>query len=576
MVSPWSTPPTRSDLRAAAGVLSALATGGGAADLLNLIADGPVSQIDAGAFVPSSLVQVTADYLLVAVSGTQNWLQWVCNFLGSNQTSNGNYPGRVNAYFSDACDALLGHLGSYLGALPSHRVVLLGHSLGGAIVQLLSSNLQGRAPRGILTICFGSPVVGNADYASAVENSPFLVQDTDDPFPSLPPAVWVGTGTPWTGFSGLVPATYVRSGEVLSLDADGTLSESDNTMSFTDAVSVVAKGQLTPHEISEYFRRLSLQDSPPLEGAKEPAELENQLDWAAANLGPGSPGESGGAGMLIQGIMYFKTNEQVAGWGESWIANTDITSMLAKLAAVAPIRANCLAGNIQIHAYKASNIDPTRTSNQSQSMLLDNPISGKAPGTNPADAASLGTNETVDAIDYECLSSANSSKRIFPFRGIPDGFVAASVRTPAGVAADKLFRNYFAAVKAQNLGYKVYTRGNPQTIIQNITKDAVTGNLLLTSPGHGLANRNLITIRRLKENPMVNGFWRVKVQDANSVLLVGSGKFDADATGSGTWQLYQPAFDSLESFAYNRISTRKTGRPFGQLHGKRSARLLHH
>ena len=81
-----------------------------------------------------------------------------------------------------------------------------------------------------------------------------------------------------------------------------------------------------PHTIQEYlFRldlRLQLEPDPP--NWDDPPELKNNGDFLLT-LFFGLVGGPAVAGALTQGIMYFKTDEQIAGWGESWVGGNDIS-----------------------------------------------------------------------------------------------------------------------------------------------------------------------------------------------------------------------------------------------------------
>ena len=576
MAHPWNYPPVRADYQAAAGVLTQLSQGRSADDLLNAISPGEVILLEHGTLNPPALVNITPDYLLIAISGTENWLQWICHFLGSSQVTNSNYPGKVNGYFAANADSLLEAITDFIPLLETRRLVVLGHSFGGAIAQLVATKLQGEATRGVVTIVFGCPRVGDPKFADSATYPCFRVQTFGDCVPSFPPINWAGLGTPWTGFINLVPATYSHGGTVVTLDENGKLGDTDNTMGFTDGVSVAAAQRFAPHAIETYTQYLERVFEAPLDTVwKEPSTVQELLSWEAIYFSPGVPGIGGGMS-LIQGIMYFRTSERVWGWGESWTGQTDITDMLTnKLPGLAPTRAITLANTCEIFAYKASDISPLRTRNLSKSVLLDVPIPGKGQGTNIKDLGNGASNILVDAIDYEVLSGAGS-RRIYPFRGIPDSWVGQSKRTGDGIAADKAFKKFFAAAQTAGLGFKLYDRAQPQNPINTIAKDPVTGLLQITYPGHALATRNIVTIRALKANPMVNGRWRVLVNDPNMFSLVGSARFDVLAAGQGTWQKYNIVPDPIGAYDFNDVSTRKMGKVFGQRRGKAAARLLHH
>lgn len=576
MAHPWNYPPERFDYQAAAGALVLLSQGKDCSQLLDAIQPGETTVLPKSPLVPPALVNVTDDYVLVAVAGTQNYAQWILHFLGSNQTPNTQYPGGVNTYFAATADSLLAALADYEALLATRRLICIGHSFGAAVVQLVATKWQSLATRGVVTICYGSPRVGDEVFAEAAIYPPFRVQTFGDPVPASPPTTWAGTGTPWTGFFGLTSATYVHGGVVQPLADSGQLGGTDNTMSFQNAIGVIVAGKFDPHAIEFYLKLLEMIFEPPAGTTwAEPATVEQILSFEAINFTPVFFPDGGNVAN-IQGIMYFRTTERVWGWGESFVGSTDITTMLnTKLPTLALTRALTLTNSCEIFAYKASDVTVPRARNQSKSVILDVPIPGKGSGTSIKDLDNTQTNILVDAIDYEVLSGTGS-RRIFPFRGIPDNWVQGSVRTGKGIGQDKNFLKLFTDATGLGLGFKIYDRANPQKPITNIAPDPVTKLLKITFAGHGLVDRQLVQIRSLKPNPMVNGRWRVQVNDANTFSLVGSDKFNVTANGVGTWQLFANALDPIASASFNACSTRKMGKVFGQRRGKQSAKLLHH
>ncbi|MCJ1254372.1 hypothetical protein MMC24_002187 [Lignoscripta atroalba] len=120
---------------------------------------------------------------------------------------------------------------------PSYRIVVTGHSLGGAIAQLAVADIRnkGLVGAGAALYTYGSPRVGNkalADYVTAQAGGNFRVTHTDDPVPRLPPIVfgyrhvspeyWV------TAPTGVEPGT----GDVQVLSGSANLMGNAGTLGF--------------------------------------------------------------------------------------------------------------------------------------------------------------------------------------------------------------------------------------------------------------------------------------------------------------------------------------------------------
>lgn len=90
---------------------------------------------------------------------------------------------------------------------PSYKIVVTGHSLGGAIATVATANLRAAGIANIDMYTYGSPRVGNAAFVDFVSAQPGLeirVTHLDDPVPRLPPIIfgyrhtspeyWLSTG----------------------------------------------------------------------------------------------------------------------------------------------------------------------------------------------------------------------------------------------------------------------------------------------------------------------------------------------------------------------------------------------
>jgi pimeloyl-ACP methyl ester carboxylesterase len=192
----------------------------------------------------------------VAVEGTVSLAQWVGNVLLSNQAAFPGIAGKVHSFFGACAANILTRIGPSVGAaLTGRRVVFLGHSLGGAVVQCLAAAVGPVVPRLILTA--GSPRVGNRTFAdSFAPGELFRIENSDDPIPSIPPVLWVGPGSvfPVPGFG--LPDVYVHAGEHITVLPDGRWTFGFSPRDSVLRILAVLGGRLSvSHTAQEYARR---------------------------------------------------------------------------------------------------------------------------------------------------------------------------------------------------------------------------------------------------------------------------------------------------------------------------------
>ena len=182
--------------------------------------------LDEGGFAsPSLLVDPSEDaygyasidgdgFCILAFRGTQ--ADRFEDFLTNIQVISTHWPmvgewGRVHKGFRDSAAGLLKQTSTWLQDVASRRKRLLicGHSLGGAIATLLAIPANADA-----LITFGCPRVGDDDFADALESRATLqmirVVDCCDLVPTVPP--------PYMG--------YHHAGEALHIDHQGLILKS--------------------------------------------------------------------------------------------------------------------------------------------------------------------------------------------------------------------------------------------------------------------------------------------------------------------------------------------------------------
>lgn len=113
---------------------------------------------------------------------------------------------------------------------------------------------------------------------------------------------------------------------------------------------------------------------------------------------------------------------------------------------------------------------------------------------------------------------------------------------------------------------RVLNRNNTKKTIQAISTAGV-----VTSLGHGLVTGNLVRISRVLTPKNINKVWRVVRVDADSYTLNGFATLTtAPQVGKSTCgQLQAYEYKAIATATIDRATSHKTGRPFGQLSGRR-------
>lgn len=136
------------------------------------------------------------DMVILAIEGTRNMAQLVYQIMNVRPTyrpddySEMTIPvGKSNPTSFDYAVNVFGTITSDL--LPyyaNRRVIMTGHSLGGAIAQHLAKIYLANAPRGVHSVySFGSPAIGDGQYVANNPGNCFLMENVTDIVPQWPP-----------------------------------------------------------------------------------------------------------------------------------------------------------------------------------------------------------------------------------------------------------------------------------------------------------------------------------------------------------------------------------------------------
>jgi len=227
-------------------------------------------------FFPSSLVTDVTGY--IALDHTRSLT--VLAFRGSksvrNYLTDADFPsvptdicpgctvdqGFYNSWL-EARTGVLAVLKTTAAANPSYKVVIVGHSLGGAIAAIAAAELRNAGTSSDL-YTYGQPRIGGLTVSNYITNQNlggnFRVTHYDDPVPRLPPLV--------LGFVHISPEYYINTGNGVVVTPNdttkltGSINYSGNTGNLGNgvdlAVSHLPRSPLLPQTIQTSSGRGSI------------------------------------------------------------------------------------------------------------------------------------------------------------------------------------------------------------------------------------------------------------------------------------------------------------------------------
>jgi len=268
---------------------------------------------------------------------------------------------------------------------------------------------------------------------------------------------------------------------------------------------------------------------------------------------------------VTQLSIFFIHNPSGQGWGESMYSGQSPASLIASLSPLVNARLAVLSDDVAIIATRASVVGkPPDSELVEYSPGLFGNIGSPTAGPN-------------DCFNYRFFA-ANGSKRIFPFRGIPEYWFAKGQRTPVGLSNNSLFGAVYSAYKDLGCGLLVPDPANLILPITSITTGVDAGaKAIVVMPAipTGLTYGSKVRLRSVRSNSLYNGVWTAIPINATSFQLAGSGNYYVNDAGPATAQLLAPTVSTLSGWSFQKVSTRETGHPFGLRRGRRPAKIRH-
>lgn len=208
------------------------------------------------------LVQ-TERFLIVCVCGVQNTTQAILVVVQSNQVQIPPIPGFVGEYWGNLSGVIYSETHAWIADhLGDRSIVLIGHSLGGAVVECLAARVQHDFTAPLSVFTYGAPRSGNPEFAAALTPVVTRWENTSDPICGIPPVSWQPIGSAWPTSGPPPDLTYAAPGNASTVDQFGNISPGSDPPSTALAAWFLATGQMTAHQPFEYARRISLSVTP--------------------------------------------------------------------------------------------------------------------------------------------------------------------------------------------------------------------------------------------------------------------------------------------------------------------------
>lgn len=269
--------------------------------------------------------------------------------------------------------------------------------------------------------------------------------------------------------------------------------------------------------------------------------------------------------MQIKCVIIF--NAQVAGWTETYyFVATDITAGIAIGVSLAGSRATLLSQGAYIEGFRLT--DDTI------------PNSGNFYPIPPAFTQARRYQLPRDQWQVSALariSASQQSRQMKMIRGIPDELFFFDVDTGVFRFDDSVngrFLNFLQVLKSIPCQLKVISK-NPTTVNVRPVASGVlsgTGNVTITSPGHGYVALDRVRINRVPgpARRYISGAWTIRVADANTFQFDNVDADVAFSFGAGGMirrQVY--AYANIVDGVLLRTAARKTGKAFFGPRGRR-------
>lgn len=220
-----------------------------------------VVQLNFPSFLPNRVFVLRfAGGAIVITIGTTNPGQFVSQAVGAIFQANPHGPGQVNSYDLISANVIAPAVALALTPINPATVIYQGHSLGGAVSQLLAQYPSVWPVGGVFSA--GQPRVGDSIWAEAYNLVTERWTTTGDPVPCVPPSANSLIDRTLQVAWPFAPHSYRHAGRRFHVTTDGEISEPEEVPSWIEGtdylVNVVlgATGWYGAHASANYAARV--------------------------------------------------------------------------------------------------------------------------------------------------------------------------------------------------------------------------------------------------------------------------------------------------------------------------------
>lgn len=545
-------------------------------------------------------IGITSQHVIVVISGTENALQLLSEVLVSEQQEFPEWTGQVLTYFGVSAQLLLADIRQTVTDRKAGRMlVCVGHSLGGALAQLVGRRLSNETGMKLRCFVFGTPRVGDSVYTQLWHTGELVqLQNVGDPVPGVPPTTWTGTAKFWPVPFAL-PSTgeYRHAGEEVGLSAPGVVSLPPN-LDLTETIYNLFNSPSVFGHLMEAYQTLLFgvtRGQLPFKGETGYANPDlldtaahgmyalQPLSYAIHPFTPIPPGPVDPAslpiGFFVGGTivanpnlkltMFFESGKQ--GWSETIYSNkhASVSALLTLAPQIVLLRRGILCPPAACTFVRVNDVDHPRISDGIEYTTT------QGAGTRAGQPDDLRSGVEVR------LNVADGYRRSLLIRGLSEndtGGTAIAGMSAPGVAALKAYMDFITGASASPgrfvMGIHRQVLTNPSAILA-VTSSTQTVSITVSAPNWALlmAGARIIRIKGAKGDRGINGLWK---GDAGSVSpdikIVGAFNTGPWVSGTGVAYTWGFTLDDVTSYKIWDDGGRKVGRPFGADRGRRSNR----
>lgn len=537
-------------------------------------------------YLPTVRVFVTSSFVFVVSNSTQSVPQWIGNILGSSYNTDPLLTGACARYFLDvAKKQYQKYRQVVLDNLSGRKLVLIGFSLGAASVTIQKAIWKQTDGIDSACVAFGCPRPGSPEFANAFPVTDYnRFQVINDPVPSVPPPLWssIGNHEGWFPTSDLVPYQQVSTGSTLYNPSE--IRPGDQLQPTADVILAFDLGTFRNFHNQGLYARILRTGLPfTLEDGYQGYPQASTLDGLASQtLYTATPwiwapnGEkSTEVSHMLQFNIFIRNRYEPLGMNEVYyFAGSDPSALMDQFAPESPAsimgkRLAFLSKGAEIYALRASYVGTPRKSRL---------FKYRTPQVGMVNSFMTEINE---AIVYYAYNSDRSCKRTFHFRGLGATWISTDELTPTGNSGLALIDAWLAQLKT--LGLRINKPGQATNgKITGFVKAALGAQVTMTTEiANNIPAGSLINITGIRSYPLINGNWLTPGTgglSSQSIPLQATEKLEPPTSTTGTWKRLQYGItdgETVESFAFNGVSKRDTGRPSFLRRGRRSARFKH-